>query len=178
MSRRDDWTRFVGLSEFEACLGPGEGPLITPGRIGRRQGRQWRCVGSGRLYTPWRWLWRRRVERSQCLVTITAPPRTDPATLAALGRLAQASIAAVENGELGELAEDAGPWCGVCGAELERVECDTCGGEGGRDGDELMSEDPLWYDGVDWEDCADCKGQGAFWECPNAPHLAAGEEGG
>lgn len=63
-----------------------------------------------------------------------------------------------------------GPYCPICGAELERVECDTCGGEGGFDGDQLMEEDPLWYDGVDWEDCSDCRGKGAFWECPNAPH--------
>ncbi|HMQ32377.1 MAG TPA: hypothetical protein PKD53_16715 [Chloroflexaceae bacterium] len=107
-NHRDDWTRYVDLSEFEALLGPGEGPLIAPGRIGRRHGRHWRCVrarGGGNAWTPWRWLWRRRVERLQCLATITAAPDADPATLAALARLVE-RVVELDTEELTELAEE------------------------------------------------------------------------
>jgi DnaJ-class molecular chaperone len=69
--------------------------------------------------------------------------------------------------------EPAGPPCTVCGAEMERIACNTCGGEGGRDSDALMEEDPLWYDGVEWERCEDCQGEGYYWLCWNAPHKDA-----
>lgn len=60
--------------------------------------------------------------------------------------------------------------CNRCGAELEWVDCQSCGGEGGRDEDDLMEEDPLWYDGVEWERCDDCRGEGGWLECPALPH--------
>lgn len=41
---------------------------------------------------------------------------------------------------------------------------------GGRDGDDLMEEDPLWYDEDDWEDCDICRGAGGYRECINVPH--------
>lgn len=105
MSRRDDRTRFVGLCEFEALLSRGDGPTVAPGRIGRRHGRHWRCIRVSRgCFVPWRWLWRRRVERLQCLVTITAAPDADPATLAALARLAE-RVAELDAEHLTELAE-------------------------------------------------------------------------
>ncbi|NJO83531.1 MAG: hypothetical protein HC828_12410 [Blastochloris sp.] len=66
-----------------------------------------------------------------------------------------------------ERADDTSPPCAICGIEMEPVECFTCDGEGGRDADELMEEDPLWYDEIDWEDCEDCQGKGYFWQCPN-----------
>jgi hypothetical protein len=44
-------------------------------------------------------------------------------------------------------------------------DCWSCGGEGGRDGDELMSEDPLWYSPDDYEVCDVCEGEGGFWIC-------------
>ncbi len=46
----------------------------------------------------------------------------------------------------------------------EWIECDDCGGEGGRDGEELMQEDPLWYDIDDWEPCQTCHGKGGWYE--------------
>lgn len=105
-NHHDDRTRYVWLCEAEALLGPGEGPLIAPGRIGRRHGRHWRCVRNrgGNGWTPWRWLWRRRVERLQSLITITAAPDADPATLAALVRLAE-RVAELGAEHLTELAE-------------------------------------------------------------------------
>lgn len=60
--------------------------------------------------------------------------------------------------------------CVVCGAEMDWIECDHCGGEGGFDNDALMEEDPLWYDGVEWEDCGNCQGKGGWWQCYRAPH--------
>lgn len=63
-----------------------------------------------------------------------------------------------------------GQGCPVCGAEMDFIECDHCGGEGGRDNDALMEEDPLWYDGVEWESCGECQGKGGWWHCYRAPH--------
>lgn len=63
-----------------------------------------------------------------------------------------------------------GQCCAVCGAEMDWIECDACGGEGGLDSDALMEEDPLWYDGVEWEDCSECGGKGGWWLCYQAPH--------
>lgn len=62
--------------------------------------------------------------------------------------------------------------CHVCGHPLEWIECDTCNGEGGRDSDELMEEDPLWYDGVEWEDCSDCHGDGGWWYCDSCKRVS------
>jgi len=53
-------------------------------------------------------------------------------------------------------------------------ECEHCGGEGGRDGDELMEEDPLWYSQDDHEECDVCEGKGGWnvciGECVNGKH--------
>lgn len=43
--------------------------------------------------------------------------------------------------------------------------CDHCGGYGGRDGDELMEEDPLWYGPDDYETCDICEGNGGWPVC-------------
>lgn len=71
--------------------------------------------------------------------------------------------------------EPDGPYCEVCGAELEWEACDQCGGEGGRDGDELMEEDPLWYRPDDYERCEHCDGRGGWLYCwnTNAPEHVA-----
>jgi len=34
-----------------------------------------------------------------------------------------------------------------------------------RDEDDLMAEDPLWYEGVEWETCQACHGDGGWWQC-------------
>lgn len=64
--------------------------------------------------------------------------------------------------------DDPDPWvCEVCGAELERIDCWQCHGEGGfhdcgedvcccLDGDEIT------------EDCGECDGDGFEVFCPNA----------
>lgn len=62
--------------------------------------------------------------------------------------------------------------CYACGASLEWIGCDVCGGEGGRDGDALMEEDPLWYDGVEWEDCDQCSGDGGWWWCETCKRVS------
>jgi transposase len=38
--------------------------------------------------------------------------------------------------------------------------CMTCGGDGFEDGDSLMEEDPLWWEGVDFIPCRNCGGSG------------------
>jgi len=45
----------------------------------------------------------------------------------------------------------------------EWEECFVCWGKGGRDNDDLMEEDPLWYDGVEWETCEECHGKGGWY---------------
>lgn len=60
--------------------------------------------------------------------------------------------------------------CNTCGAELDWVDCFSCGGEGGRDEDELMMDDPLWYEGFEWERCDSCNGEGGYLVCPALPH--------
>lgn len=61
---------------------------------------------------------------------------------------------------------DDGPYCARCGSnDMEHVDCQSCGGEGGFDRDDLIELDPLWYDGVDWEDCDECHGSGGHWTC-------------
>ena len=72
--------------------------------------------------------------------------------------------------------EMSGPFCSECGNELEWVECHTCGGEGGRDGEELVEEDPLWYTLDDWERCTDCGGNGGWLECPTCIERARQQE--
>lgn len=46
--------------------------------------------------------------------------------------------------------------------------CQTCGGDGIEDSDQLMEEDPLWWEGVDFIGCRNCRGSGdakdqAYW---------------
>lgn len=55
------------------------------------------------------------------------------------------------------------PRCRCCSTEWE--ECWNCGGEGGRDGEELMAEDPLWYMPDDFETCDVCNGNGGWNTC-------------
>lgn len=62
------------------------------------------------------------------------------------------------------------PYCDVCGGYMEWESCWQCGGKGGRDGDDLMEEDPLWYDEDDWETCDICEGKGGYWICASLPH--------
>ncbi len=60
------------------------------------------------------------------------------------------------------------PICPICGSENgDWIDCPECGGEGGRgmDLDQLMDEDPLWYEGVEWETCPKCHGDGGWWQC-------------
>ena len=64
--------------------------------------------------------------------------------------------------------EPHGPYCDACGCEMEREECDQCGGEGEFDWEVLQEEDPLWYGPGDTEPCTNCDGAGSWWYCPNA----------
>lgn len=64
----------------------------------------------------------------------------------------------------------ADPICTSCGSRMDWADCWQCGGKGGRDGDDLMDEDPLWYCEDDWEECDICQGKGGFWECASLPH--------
>lgn len=64
--------------------------------------------------------------------------------------------------------DDYEPFCEICGSSMFYEDCWHCGGAGGKDGDELMQEDPLWYDEDDWEDCDICDGKGGWWICLNA----------
>jgi hypothetical protein len=57
-----------------------------------------------------------------------------------------------------------GPYCKVCGWELEREICAECDGEGWR---ECYEDDPLWYDEDDTEPCTWCDGRGGYWVCAN-----------
>lgn len=45
------------------------------------------------------------------------------------------------------------------------VDCWACGGEGGTDGDELVMEDPMWYDKNDFRQCDICEGKGGWYRC-------------
>jgi hypothetical protein len=58
--------------------------------------------------------------------------------------------------------------CEICGNSTYWEECWQCGGEGGRDGDDLTEEDPLWYDEDDFETCDICQGKVGFYLCGNA----------
>lgn len=63
--------------------------------------------------------------------------------------------------------EPGGPYCEHCGEELDREECDQCGGEGYFDWETLQDEDPLWYQPGDTERCEQCSGKGHWWLCRN-----------
>lgn len=55
--------------------------------------------------------------------------------------------------------------CPRCGSVTYRRDCEQCGGEGGFDGEDLMEEDPLWYDEDSYESCSNCRGRGYFEWC-------------
>jgi hypothetical protein len=57
--------------------------------------------------------------------------------------------------------------CKDCGEEMEWEDCWSCGGEGGRDGEDLMMEDPLWYSEDDFKICDTCLGKGGYFVCHN-----------
>lgn len=60
-----------------------------------------------------------------------------------------------------------GPDCIHCGSSTSWLPCWNCGGEGGWDGEELMMEDPLWYDPDDYRRCDECRGKGGHHYCLN-----------
>lgn len=64
--------------------------------------------------------------------------------------------------------EPQGPFCAICGCELEWEDCNLCGGDGELDWETLQFEDPLWYQPGDTEQCDQCEGMGGWWFCPNA----------
>jgi len=56
--------------------------------------------------------------------------------------------------------------CTKCGSsDVDRIDCDRCGGEGFIDGYELMEEDPCWYGPDDVEMCTECDSTGGWWVC-------------
>lgn len=55
------------------------------------------------------------------------------------------------------------PKCKCC--EMTWEDCYNCGGEGGTDGEELMMEDPMWYDKNDFRQCDICEGKGGWYKC-------------
>jgi len=55
------------------------------------------------------------------------------------------------------------PDCKCC--EMAWEECWKCGGSCGDDGEELMMEDPLWYDKDDFRECDVCDGKGGWEMC-------------
>lgn len=63
--------------------------------------------------------------------------------------------------------EDDCVYCKDCGEGMEWQECWSCGGEGGRDWEDLQFEDPLWYSPGDFIECDECGSKGGMWICPN-----------
>lgn len=55
--------------------------------------------------------------------------------------------------------------CAECESSTSWLPCWNCGGEGGFDGEELMNEDPLWYDIDDYRVCDICRGKGGWHYC-------------
>ncbi len=75
--------------------------------------------------------------------------------------------------EMGQADEEVADWCRVCGGPMDWEDCWQCGGKGGRDGDDLMAEAPMWYSEDDFEVCEECDGRGGYWQCINLPHEEA-----
>src|SRR5690606_31945435 len=49
------------------------------------------------------------------------------------------------------------PVCSICGSgDGDWVDCPQCGGEGGFDDEQLMDDDPMWYQPGDYEKCDMC----------------------
>lgn len=69
-------------------------------------------------------------------------------------------------------SEPAGPYCNVCGSELEHERCDACDGDGFFDYETLQEVDPLWYQPGDTETCETCGGDGGWWICWVCRHAA------
>lgn len=64
------------------------------------------------------------------------------------------------------------PRCPLCSAEMGRVSCWHCHGEGGFHD---CGEDCCCCLHPDLDlnrPCEECRGRGAYWECPNVPHEA------
>lgn len=55
--------------------------------------------------------------------------------------------------------------CERCKGDSMWTSCWSCGGEGGTDGEDLMSEDPLWYGPEDFRTCDICNGKGGYYVC-------------
>lgn len=55
--------------------------------------------------------------------------------------------------------------CAECGNSTSWLPCWNCMGEGGWDGEQLMEEDPLWYDEDDYRRCDECRGKGGWDYC-------------
>lgn len=53
-------------------------------------------------------------------------------------------------------------YCEDCYEEVPKCTCScvTCGGEGIETRDDLMQEDPMWWDGIDFIGCRNCGGSG------------------
>lgn len=49
--------------------------------------------------------------------------------------------------------------------DMEWEICWKCGGSGGDDGEELMMEDPFWYNEDDFRECDVCDGKGGWYMC-------------
>lgn len=65
-----------------------------------------------------------------------------------------------------------GPYCKVCDAEMECVDCWSCHGEGGwhdcgEDCCPCLDKEEITVD------CDECDGEGSYWQCPNVPHERA-----
>lgn len=67
-----------------------------------------------------------------------------------------------------DLPYDPDDYCDSCGSSTFWEDCWKCGGQGGRDGEDLMAEDPMWYSPNDFETCDVCNGKGGFNMCLNS----------
>ncbi len=61
----------------------------------------------------------------------------------------------------GELEFDT---CPICGSDMDWLDCDLCGGEGGC---APYQYDPISYAEDDWIQCAQCNGEGGWALCCN-----------
>lgn len=57
--------------------------------------------------------------------------------------------------------------CETCGSDTHWESCYNCGGEGGVSGEDLMMEDPFFYDKYDFRICHVCEGKGGWYVCLN-----------
>lgn len=66
--------------------------------------------------------------------------------------------------------------CAECGHSTSWLPCWNCGGEGGRGGEDLMEEDPMWYGPDDWEKCCECHGKGGWNYCTECKKIVKVKE--